>query len=92
MGAHDVINHESGTAIAIGDVLHTLAWDVITSVTDADTGALVTDWTLTSDSGFDYTRAAAVPEPPSLFLLGTGLGASLGLVLLCRRRAGGPGG
>ena len=91
VAAHDVINHLSGTAIAIGDILHTLAWDGITSVTDADTGALVTDWTLISDSGFDYT-AATVPDPPSLLLLGTGLSAWLGLVLLRRWRAVGPGG
>ena len=92
VAANDVINHQSGRAIAIGDILHTLEWDGITSVTDADTGALVTDWTLTADSGFDYTRAAAVPEPASLLLLGTALSAGLGLVLLRRRRAVGPGG
>jgi hypothetical protein len=93
VAAHDVISHRAGTAIAIGDILHTLAWDGITSVTDADTGALVTDWTLTSDSGFDYTHAAAaaVPEPASLLLLGTGLSSWLGLMLLRRWRAGGPG-
>jgi hypothetical protein len=90
--AQDVINHKSGTAVAIGDALHTLDWAGITSVTDADTGAPVTDWTLTSDSGFDYTRAAAaVPEPASLLLLGTGLSSWLGLVLLRRWRAVGPG-
>lgn len=46
----------------------TVRWGGIQSVTDEVTGELVTDWTITSASGFDYRYAA--PEPASLTLLG----------------------
>lgn len=69
--AHDIFHHNSGFALALRNVSHTFTWGGITSLTDADTGALITDCTLTSASGFDYTHAAgswpvAVSEPPSL--------------------------
>lgn len=90
--ARDVINHLSGLAIGISDVAHTFTWGGITSITDADTGALITDFTLTSASGFDYTQAfpsgpIAVPEPPSVLLLTAGLVASLALMVRRRQRA-----
>jgi hypothetical protein len=53
------------------DFRHTLAWGGITSVTNASTGEPITDWTVTSDSGFDYSRG--VPEPTSTVLLTFGL-------------------
>jgi hypothetical protein len=52
---------------------HTFSWGGVTSVTDAVTGQPITDWTLTSDSGFDYANPAPpVPEPSSatLFVIG----------------------
>jgi hypothetical protein len=62
----------------------------ITSVTDADTGQPITDYTLTSASGFDYTHPfagpgpepapASVPEPSSMLLMAP----CLGLMLLWR--------
>src|SRR5262249_50875912 len=92
VSAPDIVHHTAGRALAIGDVSHTLTWGGITRLTDLDTGEGITDWTMTSASGFDYTPAAgsrprAGPQPPSLVLLGTGLGGCLGLVLLRRRRS-----
>lgn len=60
-------------------------WGGISSVTRAD-GSLV-DYTLTSDSGTDWTRsfapAAAVPEPSAAWMAVAGIGA----LLVRRRRA-----
>jgi hypothetical protein len=72
--ALDHWNFAEGTAYAIGDASHTLRWGGITSVVDADTGLPVTEWTLTSESGFDWTRPAVVPEPavPALALVALG--------------------
>jgi len=58
-----VLNHQSGTAFATAQFSHTLSWGGITSVTDADTGQPITDYTLTSASGFDYTHPFAGPGP-----------------------------
>lgn len=75
-----------GLAIADADFEHSLHWGGILSVTDAVTGARISDWTLTSESGTDYSRAigidvAAVPEPgmPGLWM------AALALLFRCRR-------
>jgi hypothetical protein len=38
----------------------TLAWGGISSVTDADTGQPITGWTITSQSGFDYSQALSL--------------------------------
>jgi hypothetical protein len=86
----DVLNHQSGTAFATAQFSHTLSWGGITSVTDADTGQPITDCTLTSASGFDYTHPfagpgpepapASVPEPSSMLLMAP----CLGLMLLWR--------
>lgn len=91
VAARDVINHQTGLAIGISDVAHTFTWGGITSITDADTGELITDFTLTSASGFDYTQAfpsgpIAVPESPSVLLLTAGWVASLALTARRRRR------
>jgi hypothetical protein len=89
VAAYDIVNHAGGFAVGIANLSNTLSWGGITRLTDLDTGKVITDWTMTSASGFDYTRAAgAVPEPPSLLLLGPWLGAWLGLSLLrlLRRR------
>jgi hypothetical protein len=85
----DVINHQAGSAIAIADFSHTLSWGGITSVTDADTGLPITDYRLTSASGFDYTHPfagpapepASVPEPSGMALLAS----CLALMLVWRR-------
>ena len=88
VSARDVINLQSGQAVAIADASHTLTWGGITSVTNADTGELITDYTLTSASGFDYTHPFSgpipepgiVPEPLSIGLLAS----CLALMLLWR--------
>ena len=74
-------------AAGITDALtfsHTLLWGGITSITDG-LGDPVTDYTLTSLSGFDYRNAAtevtpsgSVPEP------GTGALLLLGMVIVAR--------
>jgi hypothetical protein len=60
-------NPTIGTASADALFSHTLSWGGITSVTNGVTGEPITGWTVTSASGFDYTRT--VPEPSSLVLL-----------------------
>jgi hypothetical protein len=60
-------NPTIGTASADALFSHTLTWGGITSVTNGVTDEPITGWTVTSTSGFDYTRT--VPEPSSLVLL-----------------------
>jgi PEP-CTERM motif len=60
-------------------------WDGIQSVEDAVTGEVIDDWTITSASGFDYSKPFEVPEPSSVLLLATALWARLALGR--RRRA-----
>ncbi|MBA3481814.1 MAG: hypothetical protein H0T51_08370 [Pirellulales bacterium] len=64
---------------------NTLTWGGITSVRDAETGELIEDWTITSESGFDYSRPYVVPETSSLVLLMTCL-CALSPVRRHRRR------
>ena len=71
------------TASAIGDVGQTLDWGGISSVTDPVTGDPITNWSITSDSGFDYTRAFATPEPATWILSVQGL---LLCIAMLRRR------
>jgi hypothetical protein len=66
-------------AFFAGDYRNTLVWQGITKVTDAQTGEEINDWTLTSDSGFDYVHG--VPEPTGLLILVQAAGACL-----CLRR------
>lgn len=73
--ARDHNNFASGTAFAISDASHTLRWGGISSVVDADTGLPVADWTLTSESGFDWTQPAVIPEPTASALALVALGA-----------------
>lgn len=58
------------------DASHSLYWEGISSITDSR-GRPVTGYTLTSDSGTDWTRnfAAPVPEPAPGLLMLAGLGA-----------------
>jgi hypothetical protein len=66
--ACDVFATGSGTATA--EFGNTLAWGGIESVVDTVTGELVTDWTVTSRSGADYSKSfVVVPEPATWLLL-----------------------
>jgi hypothetical protein len=66
------------------NLFHSLVWDGIDSVTDDTTGETVTDWTITSESGVDYSKPVRdVPEPSSLAIAGLGAFAWL---LAARRR------
>ena len=62
------------------DFSHTVSWAGISSVTDANTGEILDNWSITSLSGFDYAAPAPVPLPASGLLLGASL------LLLQRRR------
>ena len=74
-GTYDPNFHtQDASAFLSADFSNTLAWGGITSVTDVATGQPLTDWTVTSASGFDYSQAY-VPEPCGLALLLLGLGA-----------------
>jgi len=59
-----------GAATATGDVAHTLTWGGFTEVRDAQ-GDLVTDYTVTSDSGTDWSKP--VPETGTVLLMGAGI-------------------
>jgi hypothetical protein len=52
----------------------TLLWGGISSVTDLATGLPVLDYTVTSASGFDYSKPAPTPEPSSGMLAAAGIG------------------
>jgi hypothetical protein len=71
-----------GSATATIDFGHTFTWGGIDSVSDADTGEEIIDWSITSDSGFECAHPA-VPEPSSL---GTALAAICLLVPSFYRR------
>jgi hypothetical protein len=59
-----------GTA-TVASFGNTLRWGGISSVIDLSTGQPITDWTITSASGFDYSQPA-VPEPSTAALLAIG--------------------
>ena len=67
-------NNSLSEIVSIVDFGSTIKWGEITGVTDGS-GRSVTDYTVTSDSGFDYTgrAVAVVPEPLSSVLVGLGL-------------------
>ena len=77
------------TAAAEVSILNSLEWGGITSVVDADGNPI--DFSLVSDSGYDYRLAFAdspegrsvVPLPAAFWLFGSGL---LGLVGIARRQ------
>ena len=74
------------SADSVADLGHTIAWEGIVELRDAD-GHVVTDYAaLSATSGFDYRNAyvAAVPEPSGGLLLLAGLAAVAAVV---RRRA-----
>ncbi len=60
-------------AESIVDYSHTLSWGGITGVFDAS-GNAVSNFTVTSASGFEYAAVAPVPEPETYAMLLAGLG------------------
>ena len=70
---------EGTESSALGDFFGSLHWGGIQSVRDAVTGELITDWTITAESGFDYSKSyeEQVPEPSSLGLIVALIGTSL---------------
>lgn len=51
-----------------------LHWGGIQNVRNAVTNEPILDWTITSDSGFDYSKPFSVPEPSAIVLLLIGYG------------------
>lgn len=67
------------------DFSGSIHWDGVVRVEDQLTGELIDDWTVTSRSGFDYSKPfTPVPEPSSTALVGL---AFLSLVAVTHRRA-----
>jgi hypothetical protein len=82
VASSDIVNQGGGSAGGNVDFSHTAAWGGITEVTD-ENGNIITGWTVTSDSGFDYTQPFVdVPEPSTFALLAIALP---GLLLASRR-------
>jgi hypothetical protein len=79
----DSTNKETGVADSSARFSDTLAWGGITSITDSN-GVPLTGWTVTSASGFDYSKPAVdTPEPSTLVLLGL---AAVSLTAATRKR------
>jgi hypothetical protein len=72
----DVPSKRAGSFNVAADVSGSLHWGGIESVTD-EFGNLITDWTVTSGSGFDYSQPFGVPEPSCLLLVASALFARL---------------
>jgi hypothetical protein len=66
--------------VSTGVALPSLKWGGITSVRDSS-GNLLTNWNVSSDSGFNYRFAAPVPEPAEYAMLIAGLA-----VIACMRK------
>jgi hypothetical protein len=73
-GGSHLSTFKGGSAAAgfTADFSHTLEWGGITKVTNLLTGEDVTNWTVTSASGYDYSQLFEVPEPNSWVLLLSG--------------------
>lgn len=86
-GSVTSFNGNGGKASAVANFGHTLLWGGISGVTDFQ-GHPITDWSITSASGFNYANAAVdpdqVPEPSVLALLAIALP---GLLLAGRRHS-----
>ncbi len=69
-GNLSLLNAKPGTAILFANIANSLRWGGIESVTD-EFGNPIDDWTITSASGFDYSKPFGVPEPSGILLIGT---------------------
>jgi hypothetical protein len=58
-----------GSAAFSGDIMHSIRWGGIDSITDASGNEIPRNqWSFISDSGFDYSQPFSVPEPTSIIL------------------------
>lgn len=64
-----------------------LHWGGIDWVENVETGQPITDWTISSESGTDYSEPVEIPEPSGTACLGSGVAALAGLGTLRRRRS-----
>jgi hypothetical protein len=65
-----------GSSIVLATVSRSLHWGGIEMVSDQN-GNPIDDWTITSESGFDYSKPFGVPEPSCLLLVASALFARL---------------
>lgn len=68
---HDALTHFPGGASFTVDFSHTLAWGPVTTVTDPTTGEVITGWTISAASGFNYGNPVPVPSSAALMASGT---------------------
>jgi hypothetical protein len=60
---------DSDVAAYSGELSRSLTWGGLEGVYDFFTGEKLDDWTITSESGFDYSQPFPVPEPSSIVLV-----------------------
>jgi len=84
-GANFVVTPGASAAAGFNAAFaNSLDWGGITNVVNARTGEAIANWTVTSRSGFDYSKVfPPVPEPSSLVLVSI---VALGWMLRRRRR------
>jgi hypothetical protein len=76
----------SDSAVFFGDFIGTLSWGGISSAKNKGTGEALTNFSLTSASGFDYTQAFVEPEPSGAKLALTAVALVVAPGLAQRRR------
>jgi hypothetical protein len=64
-------NWDGDVAAYSGELSRSLTWGGLEGVYDFFTGEKLDDWSITSESGFDYSQPFSVPEPSSSVLLAT---------------------
>lgn len=67
-----------------GEFSQTVTWGGGTRVSVLETGEVLSNYTITSESGFDYSKPFPVPEPAGLLPLAP----TIGLLALRHRAAG----
>jgi hypothetical protein len=66
----DIYSQQSASGSATAFYEHTLSWDGISTITDSNGNPITDGWTVTSDSGTDWSQPGVeTPEPASLAFL-----------------------